>query len=365
MSDTNVEDASAAGGSNRAPAADRDAAEQAGDLAAGGGEHEASTAKGEEGGKEEGEVPEMVPPDVSEELVASMVEMGFGRNRAVRALHFSEGGGVDSAVAWLAEHEEDMDLDEELLVPKKRKMTAEEMKQQATDLVRRAKERRQQEEKELQKTQERERVRYGKELLMAKKKEEEESLKRRLEERKRDKEEEAAARAKIKAKLEEDRKERRRKLGLPEELTEEEKAELEEKRRKREEEGGGKKHGPRYVRPVGTLSDLRARLVAMKHDAPSEPAFKTACATLLKYLGNIARAPEEDKYRRIRLANAAFRERVAAVPGAVEFLEGCGFGRSADGEFLEMAADGVDLELMNGAGGLVDSAIKNPFFGAL
>lgn len=48
------------------------------------------------------------------------------------------------------------------------------IKQQAADLVRRAKERRVQEEKELQKTQERERVRYGKELLMAKKKEEEE-----------------------------------------------------------------------------------------------------------------------------------------------------------------------------------------------
>lgn len=136
-------------------------------------------------------------------------------------------------------------------------------------------------------------------------------------------------------------------------------------RRKREEEGGGKKHGPRYVRPVGTLSDLRTRLVAMKHDAPSEAAFKTACTTILKYLGNVARAPEEEKYRRIRLANAAFRERVAVVPGAVGFLEGCGFARSGDGEFLEMAGDGVDLELMNGAGGLIDSAIKNPFFGAL
>lgn len=35
--------------------------------------------------------------------------------------------------------------------------------------------------------------------------------------------------------------------------------------------------------------------------------------------------PDEDKFRRINLGNAAFQSRVAAVPGAVEFLEMCGF----------------------------------------
>ncbi len=41
--------------------------------------------------------------------------------------------------------------------------------------------------------------------------------------------------------------------------------------------------------------------------------------------GNVARAPEEDRFRRIPLGGAAFQSRVAVVPGAVEFLEACGF----------------------------------------
>lgn len=38
--------------------------------------------------------------------------------RAIRALHSSGGGGIEAAVAWLADHEADADLDTPLLVPK-------------------------------------------------------------------------------------------------------------------------------------------------------------------------------------------------------------------------------------------------------
>lgn len=44
-----------------------------------------------------------------------------------------------------------------------------------------------------------------------------------------------------------------------------------------------------------------------------------------RYLGNIAANPGEDKFRSIKLTNAAFQSRVAAVPGTVDFLTTCGF----------------------------------------
>lgn len=51
-------------------------------------------------------------------LLAELTAMGFPEARAARALHFSPGGGVEGAVAWLAEREGDEGLDEPLLVPK-------------------------------------------------------------------------------------------------------------------------------------------------------------------------------------------------------------------------------------------------------
>lgn len=63
----------------------------------------------------------------------------------------------------------------------------------------------------------------------------------------------------------------------------------------------------------------------MKKGCGSEEAFKTCISTMLKYLGNVVRAPDEDKFRSINLGNAAFQSRVAAVQGAVDFLHLVGF----------------------------------------
>ena len=75
--------------------------------------------------------------------------------------------------------------------------------------------------------------------------------------------------------------------------------------------------------------------------------------------------PKEDKFRRIRLSNAAFQSRVGSVPGALDFLQLLGFRPDADGEFLVMPADKTDLESLNAAGGELHNALTNPFFGAL
>jgi len=77
--------------------------------------------------------------------------------------------------------------------------------------------------------------------------------------------------------------------------------------------------------PCAAIEKLRNQLVSMKKGCASEEAFKTCISTVLKYLGNVVRAPDEDKFRSINLGNAAFQSRVAAVQGAVDFLQLVGF----------------------------------------
>ena len=186
---------------------------------------------------------------------------------------------------------------------------------------------REKEEKESERLREKERVRAGKELLAAKRIEEDQERKRNIAWRAREKEEEAKAREKIRLKLLEDKRERRRKLGLPEDPTPEELAEEAAAKAAKEAEAAAKKaaYAP-AVRPVSAAEKLRAELVGMKRAHEAEAGrFAACCNTLLTYCGNIAREPGEDKFRRIRLANAAFQQRVGTCTGGLRFLELLGF----------------------------------------
>lgn len=49
--------------------------------------------------------------------------------------------------------------------------------------------------------------------------------------------------------------------------------------------------------------------------------------TLSKYLENIVNNPDEEKYRKIRLSNRIFQEKVAGMEGVMEFLEAAGFNQ--------------------------------------
>jgi hypothetical protein len=228
---------------------------------------------------------------------------------------------------------------------------------------------REKEEKESERLREKERIRSGKELLAAKRIEEDQERKRNIDWRRREKEEEAAAREKIRLKLVEDKRERRHKLGLPEDPTPEELAAEEAKAAaKRAAEEAKKAAFAPVARPVSVAEKLRAELVGMKRACDGEPGrFAAAAATLSTYCANIARAPAEDKFRRIRLANAAFQQRVGAVPGGggLRFLEALGFEAQPDGEFLAMPQEKASAALLLAAGAELDSAINNPFFGVL
>ncbi|KAK9803636.1 hypothetical protein WJX72_007545 [[Myrmecia] bisecta] len=311
----------------------------------------------------------MVPPPVDVGLRQQLEDMGFSANRATRALHFTGTDNVEQAVNWIMEHENDKDLDEPLLVPEggppKRKLSPEEARKEAEELVRKAKANREKEEAELAKVREQERIRSGKELLAAKRLEDELRLKRNVEERRREKEEEARARGRIRQKLEEDRRARRIAKGLPPELTEEEKA---------AEAAKAKPKAPPAVRmgiaakPVTLIDNMRSTLVAMKKqygEGPDAERLKTCQNTLMKYCANVAKDPSEEKFRKIRLSNAAFQTRVGSLQGGVEFLELIGFKRSPDGESLELLRNAVDMEVINAAGAELQNALTNPFFGAL
>ena len=73
--------------------------------------------------------------------------------------------------------------------------------------------------------------------------------------------------------------------------------------------------------------------------------------------------PKEEKYRKIKLSNAAFKTRVGSLNGALKFLEVVGFQQ--EGDFLVMPADKASADTLNAAGTELNNACTNPFFGVL
>ncbi|XP_061955999.1 uncharacterized protein LOC133677879 [Populus nigra] len=307
---------------------------------------------------------EMVAPEVDKKILDELEAMGFPTARATRALHYSGNASLEAAVNWVVEHENDPDIDEMPMVSinskveaPKPSLTPEEMKQKAQELRERARKKKEEEEKKTEREKEKERIRIGKELLEAKRIEEQNERKRLMALRKAEKEEEKRAREKIRQKVEEDKAERRRKLGLPPEdpatvkpsapVVEEKKSML-------------------PVRPATKQEQLRECLRSLKQSHKDDDAkVKRAFQTLLTYIGNVAKNPSEEKFRKIRLNNQTFQDRVGSLQGGIGFLELCGFEKIEGDEFLFLARDKVDMAVLNSAGSELTSAINNPFFGVL
>ncbi|XP_065634237.1 uncharacterized protein LOC112030736 [Quercus suber] len=111
---------------------------------------------------------------------------------------------------------------------------------------------------------------------------------------------------------------------------------------------------------------MRECLRSLKRNHQNDGArVRRAFETLLIYVGNIAKNPDEEKFRKIRLTNPLFQDRVGNLRGGMEFLELCGFERTEGDEFLYLPDDKVDMEILNTAGSELKSAMTNPFFGLL
>jgi len=79
---------------------------------------------------------------------------------------------------------------------------------------------------------------------------------------------------------------------------------------------------------------LRPSLQELRRSTGGGATFHAACATVHRFLVNISSAPQEAKFRTIRLTNAAVHSRLAQFGGGVETLETCGFVR--DGEIMHL-----------------------------
>ncbi|CAI9119020.1 OLC1v1020669C1 [Oldenlandia corymbosa var. corymbosa] len=92
---------------------------------------------------------------------------------------------------------------------------------------------------------------------------------------------------------------------------------------------------------------------------------KVAFTTLLTFARNVALYPDDEKYRKIRITNDKFQERVGKLKGGIEFLELCGFEKLKDSPHLFMPREKVDKALLTAAGTELNNAINDPFFGFL
>ena len=315
--------------------------------------------------------------DVDDERVAMLVSMGFSRNKALRALHYTGDGTIEQAVEWISSHEEDPECSDEPFVKPhadasaKPKLTPEQAKAKAEELLKQAKIKRENEEKALEKLREAERIRSGKEMAAMARKEEEQRLKRMVEYREREKREEREARERIRKKLEQDRMERRARAGghaggSGNGTSNEASNEAE----------NGQLKSSRVVKPREKGDAMRGLLVALKKGESDEAASMVAFQTLNKLVGNVARDPSNPKFRTIKLHNKAIQERVGRFADAVEFLRICGWADDCNGDDKKDSSEGgegaltltdeaLDDAVLRVALENLDSALNNPFFGKL
>ena len=70
-------------------------------------------------------------------------------------------------------------------------------------------------------------------------------------------------------------------------------------------------------------------------------------------------------FQQTHVWNFELQARVGSLTNGVEFLLQCGFKKDDTDENLVLAREDVDIGLLNVAGGELNKAITNPFFGVL
>ncbi|KAL4558571.1 hypothetical protein LXL04_036772 [Taraxacum kok-saghyz] len=308
-------------------------------------------------------------PEINKRLLVELEEMGFPLARAIKALHYSGNSSLLDALNWLVDHEDDPDMDQMPSVPVRIEIEgsescsiSEEVKLKAQKLRIKARKKNKEEDMKFEPRREKERIRSGKELQEAKRIREENERKRLLALREVEKEEDDKAREKIRQKLHQDKAERREgnRIGL----TPQNHASLKTTISIPMVEENKMLHVNSTTKVDVDL--IRDCLRSLKHDnKDNEIKVKRAFETLLIYVRNVARNPDEDKFRKIRLSNPAFKERVGIFKQGVKFLELCGFERVEGGEYLTLRRSRVNMAVLKSAGNELQSAITNPYYGLL
>lgn len=297
-------------------------------------------------------------PPVNEELLGQLLEMGFNELRSRKALLATDGQGLELAINWISEHQDDPDIDEpikfvDMAQHAKAPLTEEEKAAKVAALKAKIEaKRREREEREKVEQREKELKRRttGQGALEAR--EEFEAIQRRIaaEKQRKDKEDAKRQREQIRRQLELDKLERRAR--------------------------GGKLGGPPIELPsVETLHQETAKPAASKASPKLTPQDAVlaniellkkqrvgndgliALKTLNVYLKNLLEKPAEDKFRTINLDNAAFRKRVATVLGGVALLKSVGYEKDEADGFLKLSVEQRDPELLQFARTNVERAI--------
>ncbi|KAL1830374.1 uncharacterized protein LOC108215713 isoform X1 [Daucus carota subsp. sativus] len=310
----------------------------------------------------------MAIPEVDMKLLEELQAMGFPLNRATRALHFCGNSSLVDAINWVIDHETDADIDEMPLIPVNIEVQApgpffmtEQLKLKAHELRNRAQGRTGIGEKQSER--EKERIKRSKELLEAKRIAEENERKRFIALKEAEKAEEKRAREKIRQKLQQDKLERRSKLELPPDDLASVYPAISMIQKQKDPLPKAVQLPKKFTTKAELMSEcLRSLRRKNKHD---EAGVRKAFQTLLYYITNVTKDPGEERFRRIRLSNPRFVDRVGRFKEGVDFLELCGFERTEGDKFLYLSRDKFEAETFRSAGTQLESAITNPFFGLI
>jgi hypothetical protein len=310
-----------------------------------------------------------VEPPVDKQALEQLQEMGFPRNRCVRALYTTgkSTGTFDlsTALEWLSNHESDEGIDEPLLVSKRARtgespedtdsqaddvatshMTPEDKKQYIKAKLAQRRAAKEAEAKADARAQELARRSEGQGMVAAK--EEFETKQRRLVR-------EAQAREK-KAAL--DERERLRKSLAQDKLE------------KLSDQYGGIANVPAEkakplrdliagVNPVDAMpyaERMESATAKIARHKVGDAGLKSL-KTLRKLIGNALEQPDEEKFRRVNLGNRVIKERITTIAGGIMFLVACGFERpSADADEMLLRED-VGVQRLGEAVSKLDAAL--------
>ena len=324
------------------------------------------------------------PPVVTKETVDQLIEMGFTELRAQKALVKTSNAGIEGAINWLTEHLEDADIDdplpEEGVVMKTAEeigqataeglagtsgLSAEEKKAKLEEMLAKARAKKAGISVEEQKQLERQRREGGQALVKSKRELEEAQRKRDMEARKREKREFELERQRLREKLAADKaakqadgtlvsavKNAAASAQLSEAAAEERerlakaKAEMEAKnaappkpKTEREIEAENALLARAGVRRSYEVDSLSLEDATEKLAKQSDTKTKPALELMQKMMANIAKAPSEPKYRKMRLSNPKVAEGLVHVLGAREYLKAIGW-QIVETEFLELPMEG-------------------------
>ena len=269
--------------------------------------------------------------------------MGFPSVRAEKAVAAMGPSNLEGCIQWLEEHQDEQDIDEPVMKSDVSVMSEEERAKKVAEMkekIVKRREERAEEEKKNAKASEIKRREMGKQMNSAR--DEYEKIQREAEynRRKKEKEEQKRERERLRAEIAKDKAERAAR--------------------------GGKLTGSLASAPAAPAVVEKPQPVKrspkeeIKHCLEQLKKYRvsgdglTAVKTLQVYAKNLLK-PDEEKFRTINLANAAFRKRVGSKVGGTDFLLAIGFKKNEEKLFLPI--EEKDLELVQYALQQLDFAI--------